>query len=197
MKLHIRENLNNNIELQKDIKKSIRTLAALDTDVTTYEQLEQLNSIIPAFLSYVKRFKNKGLPIEDCIDYIIQEAYGWLKLVQKEYNEKLEYDKKVDLLSTTLNKFLQSNYTILDYDKNDEGCYWTIEAPTNATHEDCIDFVDRIVDATSGRYSGTGRGGSWSQWWIVADGVRLEAGWEDHSINWEVRIPYKSSTFAH
>jgi hypothetical protein len=197
MKLHIRENLNNNIELQKDIKKSIRTLAALDTDVTTYEELEQLNSMLPAFLSSVKRFKNKGLPIEDCIDYIIQEAYEWLKLVQKEYNEKLEYDKKVDLLSTTLNKFLQSNYIVLDYDKNTEGCCWTIEAPTNATHEDCIDFVDSIVATTYGKYSGTGRGGSWSKWWIVADGVRLEAGWKDHSNNWEVTIPYKFTTFTH
>lgn len=193
MKLHINEGLDSNLEFQKTIKRDVRKIAAVDPETTTYEDLKQLDLSVPYFSKAIAHCEEKGLSIEDCIDYVIEQSRQWLDWVQSEYNQKAEYDKKVDSLIPVLNSFLKSNYVILDYDKNDEGAKWTIEAPTNATHDDCIEFADSIVDAVNGKYYMTTRGGSWSNWHILANGVELKAGWKLHTKNWEVELNYRYS----
>ncbi len=69
-------------------------------------------------------------------------------------------------------------YPLITSDNNT----WVFEAPEGATHDDCIEFVDRVVEAVNGRYYGTGRGGSWTAWNIAAPGkIRLKAGWVKYS----------------
>lgn len=194
MKLHIKEDLNSNLEFQKTIRRDVRKIAAVDPETTTYEDLKQLD-LVPYFLHAIAHCEKKGLPIEDCVDYVIEQSRQWLDWIQGEYNKKAEYDKKVDSLIPVLNSFLKSNYVILDYDKNDEGAKWTIKAPAHATQDDCVDFVDSVVNAIDGKYYITARGGSWSRWDILANGVQLKAGWKAHTKNWEVEMDYRYSNF--
>jgi hypothetical protein len=88
-----------------------------------------------------------------------------------------------------LDVFLQNNYNVLNTTSSSDGYSWTIIPPKNSNHDDCIAFVDSIVDAVDGRYYTTGRGWSWSRWWLICDdGVRIEAGWSDRKDYWVVNL---------
>lgn len=189
-KLKIRESLNGFEKRIRDIKTDIRKIAAVDPDTTTYEDLKQLNFTVLNIQRDIEKSEKKGLSIEDCIDNIIDATMHGLKFLKDRNNEKVEYDKKVDALIPIIDTFLKDNYTVINVDKTGEGVFWTIEPPKRSNHDDCIAFVDSVVDAVNGKYYMTGRGSCWSSWHILSNGVELIAGWKSHTNNWEVEIDY-------
>ena len=195
-KLYIKEDLDSDmVSLKKSIKSDIRKVASVDPDVSTYEDLKHIDLNNRYLLVVIDRCERKGLDVDDCIDYVIQYAQTWLKRIDDEYKETDDYNKKVDALISIIDRFLNTNYTVIDKVENQKNIIWTVKAPEGADHDDCISFVDSVVSAVNGRYYGTGRGGSWSMWDILSNGVEFKAGWKDHSDDWEVKIGYRTGNF--
>ena len=173
----------------KQVKAYIRKIASLDPNVTTYEDLMSLDwSGMRMIEDEIRRCESKGLSVEDCIDSVIEDLRYWVKWMNDEMKKSSEYKDKIDRVYSVLDTFLQSNYKVQNKIDSSEGYFWTIIPPKNADHDDCIAFVDSVVDAVNGHYNTTGRGGSWSRWNIICDdGVRLSAGWLGRTY-WSVQL---------
>lgn len=199
-KLRLSESLNERVTpgfaptKVKELRTFIRRVASLDPDVTTYRELRDIAKQF-GYDSVVRQYEQKGLPIENCIDKLIDELRYWVKYIEEQQQHKTEYDNAINnRLVPEITKYLNNNYTVIDTEYDDEHMFWCIE-PVEG--ESVIDFVDGVVATVKGDYTLTGRGGSWSAWNLITpDGIQLKAGWDiyhdKYGDNWMVEIPYYS-----
>lgn len=178
-------------EFIKAFKADLRKIASIDPDTATYDDLLNINWNSFNLKGIISTQEEKGLSVDDCIDKLITiqtERIAYLKNKQKEYTE---YNTRVNNFKSVLDRYLTTNYNVIENKVTEDGIYWYIELPEGARHKDCIEFVDGVVDAVNGKYSGTARGGSWTTWDIrTADGIRVRAGWGNPKNCWKVEIPY-------
>lgn len=167
------------------IKLDRRKVASLDPDTTTYEDLNAIewrSGRLSA--NIVKLYEEKGLSVEECIEDLIDTFQQRLASCKNEMDKERDYKARAEQIRDILSAFLDEEYNVIDETERS----WIIEPPANASHQDCIAFVDDVKDAIDGRYYGTGRGGSWSMWDLLSsDNVRVKAGWTRDDM-WEVVI---------
>ena len=169
------------------LKADRRKVASLDPDTTTYEDLHQIDWESGRTSSQiVDSNEKKGMNVEDCIEDLIDTFQENLAYCKNEMDKERDYNASAEQLHGSLSAFLDDAYNVID----ETEFSWIIEPPVDATHQDCIAFVDDVKDAIDGRYYGTGRGGSWTAWGLLsADNVRVTAGWTRDNM-WYVEIQH-------
>lgn len=127
--------------------------------------------------NFIKRDIQKGLSEEEAIDGLLDWMYNQINNTKQELEQAKEYEEKSSGLMNNLANGvggLSSMYDVIQVTKE----FILIQPWKDAKHKDCIQFVDQVVNLLNCSFSGTGRGGSWTQWNLVTDtGVRLSAGW--------------------
>lgn len=132
----------------------------------------------------INKHIDKGYSIEDAIEKEVDNLMDLIKTLKSNYTHEVEYEEEIPAVVSKLHDALDNKYSLL----SETGDKITYEPVENASHKDCIKFVDDVVSAVDGKYSGTGRGGSWTMWDILTDtGIRLKAGWNQDD-NWEIII---------
>ena len=195
MKLYINERTyrpeRNPREFIRELRLDLSKVASIDTQSCTYDDILSLDVSRGArdiIKNCVDKAQKKGWTPEDCVDDILVEIQGWMDWFKQELKDRQEQDIKADEIYRILDNFLNNNYEVIEQ-KFENGYFeFVIEPSELSDHSDCINFADDIVAAVKGRYYGTGRGGSWSMWNILAyNGLELKAGWKDHSDNFIVK----------
>lgn len=153
--------------LRKDLKLLARcqTLEdALSTDWHTFR-----------YGNFLSRKVDKGVDFDTALDEEIESIMELIQRTKRDYNERIVYEKNAeDDMNLLLRGLKERNYNIIEIRED----FIVIQPDLESTHSDCIKFVDDVVDILNGRYHGTGRGGSWTQWDIVSsNNVRFKAGW--------------------
>lgn len=182
------------IKLNESISKSLQTKNYIEAckvdlkNVLNCNSLEDLNNIDwksgSLYVGVIKRLVDEGFSFEEIIDNIEYRLLNVLQNAKSRYAEEVAYEKEIPNVLSKLHSTLDTEYRLLsETDKSLE-----YEPVFGATHQDCINFVDKVVESVDGKYSGTGRGGSWTMWSILTDkNIRLQAGWS-HNDNWTVII---------
>ena len=66
---------------------------------------------------------------------------------------------------------------ISDINETNNNIYISIDSPYIESREDLISFVDDVKATVGGRFSGTGRGGSWTAWDLISENnISLKVG---------------------
>lgn len=186
--------------MKKYIKASISSssqelkskLKGLKSDFLQLARCETLEDVQTALWSYwnvgnfIQRKIDKGQAVEEAIDDMLDSIYQDIQTVKSEIEYKVAYEERASKLMTEL-EHLDSLYDLV----GNNGEIMIFNAPEGATHQDCIEFVDDVVSAIKGRYTTTGRGGSWTAWDLQsASGVRFKAGWYEGtgSNKWFIEV---------
>lgn len=112
--------------------------------------------------------------IDDFIDSWLDSLRDMIQQCKEDYAMSADYTVSAENWINMLYNQLNDEYELVDFDTTKI----IVKAPEGATHRDCINFVDHIVDLIDGKYIETGRGGSWTAWHLKSnDGVRFRAGW--------------------
>ena len=131
----------------------------------------------------VKQQMGLGQTLEESIDSMLDTIHEYIKKTKQEIVQSREYAAKKAQVFETLHD-LSDRYELVDITESK----LIFNPPEGATHEDCIHFVDDVVNLVNGKYVFTGRGGSWTRWDLKSDsGVNLQAGWEGNGL-WSVNV---------
>lgn len=167
-------------------------LLALQHDLKSLAKCETLDDVNQVgwesynFARYINMaVEEKGTPVEDAIQDNIEYLSDKIKEKKIELRDAIHYERKSEELMNSIESQLkQEGYSVSRDDENDI----VVIPPEGATHKDCIEFVDKIVAMIGGKYSLTGRGGSWTAWNLRShNNVRLKAGWT-RDDNWMVEL---------
>lgn len=122
----------------------------------------------------VDRFVDKADDIDEFIDSWLDSLRELIQQCKEDYAMSADYTVSAENWINMLYNQLNEEYELVDFDP----AKIIVKAPEGATHRDCINFVDHIVDLIDGKYIQTGRGGSWTAWNLKSnDGVQFKAGW--------------------
>lgn len=121
----------------------------------------------------IQRAVDRGKSEEEAIDDMLDSMYQDIQSIKADIDNRSAYEEEADRLMTHL-EHLDGAYELISNDGN----IMIFNAPEGANHQDCIEFVDDVVSAIQGKYSGTGRGGSWTAWDLrSSSGIYFKAGW--------------------
>lgn len=184
MKKYIKANVDF-MGLVQALKRDRRKAASLDPDTTTYDDLKAIewtSGRSPEW--WIEGSEKRGESVEECIDHLIDGFGEQLEWNYGEIAEQQVYRQNVEALRPIISEYLDDNYNVIDQTDTK----WIIEPYADASHQDCIDFVDNFRKAINAKYTGTGYGGSWSVWDLFSeDGVYIKAGWTRDDM-WFVEI---------
>lgn len=163
------------VNLQADLKSLAQCSTIEDVDAVEWKAWRLSNFIH-------NEIERNGVSVNDAIQDNIEWLCDQIKKTKQDYRNTLDYEQNaVKLMKEIEAKLRQVQYHILSADDTKI----VVQPPENANHRDCITFVDNVVVAIDGKFHGTARGGSWTQWDLLSSGgVRFKAGWEDD--NWVV-----------
>lgn len=171
IKLKESEKLRQHIKL---IKKDIAAMAAADS----IEDLE--NYPWGSFRSQDKYIRNSLKnydSFDDCIDAWLDTYYELLQNQKEQLAKALKREAAIPTVQEQIFGMVDTtDYELVGYSEDE--MWFDFQIPAGATAEDTYRFVDAVAHATNAKYSGTGRGGSWTTWNLLTpDGVRIDAGY--------------------
>lgn len=142
-------------------------------DIRAYDKESQGEYILSKLFD--SRMNKQNMSFEDAKEDVIDFLYR----TRANARSELELRNKRSLDSKSImNKVkseLSKDYKLVSESENT--LYF--KAPDNSTHDDCIAFVDKVVAASGGKYTYTGRGGSWTLWDILTpEGSYIKAGYD-------------------
>ena len=155
-------------------------------DIRAYDKEGQGEYILSKLFD--SRMNKRNMSFEDAKEDVIDFLYR----TRADAKSELELRNKRSLESKSImNKVkseLSKDYKLVSESENT--LYF--KAPDNSTHDDCIAFVDKVVAVSGGKYTYTGRGGSWTQWDILTpEGSYIKAGY-DYSNEDNYAVYFKS-----
>lgn len=164
------------------LKHDFKMLAKCDS-LEDVKNTEWMSWNISRFIS---RDIEKGQLKEDAIDNMLDFLHEQIVECKKDLEDAQEYEDKCSGLMNNLSNSIASIYDVIDV--SDE--YVLVQPFEGANHKDCIQFVDHVVSLLGCKFSGTARGGSWTQWDLITDtGVKLKAGWSDSFDSRRFNVP--------
>ena len=155
-------------------------------DIRAYDKESQGEYILSKLFD--SRMNKQNMSFEDAKEDVIDFLYR----TRADAKSELELRNKRSLESKSImNKVkseLSKDYKLVSESENT--LYF--KAPDNSTHDDCIAFVDKVVAVSGGKYTSTGRGGSWTLWDILTpEGSYIKAGY-DYSNKDNYAVYFKS-----
>ena len=155
-------------------------------DIRAYDKESQGEYILSKLFD--SRMNKQNMSFEDAKEDVIDFLYR----TRADAKSELELRSKRSLESQSImNKVkseLSKDYKLVSESENT--LYF--KAPDNSTHDDCIAFVDKVVAVSGGKYTSTGRGGSWTLWDILTpEGSYIKAGY-DYSNKDNYAVYFKS-----
>ena len=188
-----RRELPNNQAKLKALRQDIRNVASCRNE----QDLENLE--IQSWNSkYAKRiwndnFEKQGIvDFEDKIDFIIDWLYENARYTKETISRFSSEISKADEVFNRITKYL-ANYKPtetfpylqpLTYEVKSDEIY---VYPEKYSRADLIRFIDHLIRDLDGRYYGTGRGGSWTSWNVLIDGIEFQIGPSDTEDCWTIR----------
>ena len=155
-------------------------------DIRAYDKESQGEYILSKLFD--RRMNKQNMSFEDAKEDVIDFLYR----TRADAKSELELRNKRSLESKSImNKVkseLSKDYKLVS--ESEDTLYF--KAPGNSTHDDCIAFVDKVVAVSGGKYTSTGRGGSWTLWDILTPGGSyIKAGY-DYSNKDNYAVYFKS-----
>lgn len=155
-------------------------------DIRAYDKESQGEYILSKLFD--SRMNKQNMSFEDAKEDVIDFLYR----TRADAKSELELRNKRSLESKSImNKVkseLSKDYKLVS--ESEDTLYF--KAPSNSTHDDCIAFVDKVVAVSGGKYTSTGRGGSWTLWDILTPGGSyIKAGY-DYSNKDNYAVYFKS-----
>lgn len=155
-------------------------------DIRAYDKESQGEYILSKLFD--SRMNKQNMSFEDAKEDVIDFLYR----TRADAKSELELRNKRSLESKSImNKVkseLSKDYKLVS--ESEDTLYF--KAPGNSTHDDCIAFVDKVVAVSGGKYTSTGRGGSWTLWDILTPGGSyIKAGY-DYSNKDNYAVYFKS-----
>lgn len=155
-------------------------------DIRAYDKESQGEYILSKLFD--SRMNKQNMSFEDAKEDVIDFLYR----TRADAKSELELRNKRSLESKSImNKVkseLSKDYKLVS--ESEDTLYF--KAPDNSTHDDCIAFVDKVVAVSGGKYTFTGRGGSWTLWDILTpEGSYIKAGY-DYSNKDNYAVYFKS-----
>lgn len=174
----------------QNLEKKIKALKQDFRNLATCETAEDVKSIQWNYWNIGKMVDDAD-DIDEFIDSWLDTFRDMIKQCKEDYAMSADYTVSAESWINMLYNQLNEEYELIDFDTTKI----VIQAPEGATHDDCINFVDHIVDLIDGKYIETGRGGSWTAWNIKSNnGVRFKAGWYNGSGSGEWFVQADVST---
>lgn len=164
--------------LKKDFKNLSRCDSLEDVKSTEWNYWRVDN--------FIQMAVDGGKSEEEAIDDMLDSIYQDIQSTKADIDNRSAYEQEADRLMTHL-EHLDGAYELISNDGN----IMIFNAPEGANHRDCIEFVDDVVSAIQGKYSGTGRGGSWTVWDLrSSSGIYFKAGWYNStgSGKWYIEV---------
>lgn len=119
-----------------------------------------------------ERFENMGVTdFDEKIDLIIDwlcDTADYIKETSNRYSTGIE---TADRVLKDMEEYLTSRNFSHEVTSDGIKVY-----PENGTRDDLIQFIDDLIASLGGKYHGTGRGGSWSAWNVLIDGIEFQIG---------------------
>ena len=174
-------------------------ISALRSDIRTVARCENQSELDTCEIKsynpkYIKKVwenlaeKHGITDFDEKIDMILE----WLQNTMQYYKTDMnKYSEEIKTADTVINKIMDYMKTVSDY------CYQF--SSTDSTFEiepmDGADlsrsslqkFIDNLLEALGGRYYGTGRGGSWTSWNVLIDGIEFQIGPSGDGSCWTIR----------
>ena len=160
----------------------------------------QLVEDYPKVISMLHKYIREVARCENQAELEATEAYSSRGLTwDKSLQDITDFDEKIDIIIETFQKeidmFKGFQADKLDEISREEQAVADIEAylssigidfdtqedgihvyPTDLSRESLISFIDNLIATLDGRYFGTGRGGSWSAWNVLINGIDFQIG---------------------
>ncbi len=170
-------------------------LSALKSDFKLLAQCDSLEDVQSVewktwnVTGLISRDIQKGMSAEDAIDEMMDWLHEQIKSTKQELDNAKQYEANSSgLIENLVNGVggLSKMYDVVQVTSE----FAAVQPWEGANHKDCIQFVDQVVNLLNCKFSGTGRGGSWTQWDLITDtGVRLKAGWSNSFDTIQFNIP--------
>lgn len=173
-------------------EKDLRSIKLYRKDLKLLLSCETIEDIDSADWNYwkfdrkVHAYMNEGSSFEDAIDQTSDDIQSYIEYAKNEYKRHMNIETHAKELFNKVKSSLSKKYDLSSADE--KNAKLVFNPPVDANHKDCIEFVDDVVAESGGRYSGTGRGGSWTKWNILADDVEFKAGWGNDD-SWVIEFP--------
>lgn len=142
-------------------------------DIRAYDKESQGEYILPKLFDI--RMNKRNMSFEDAKEDVIDFLYRTRANAKSELELRNKRSLESKSIMNKVKSELSKDYKLVFESENT--LYF--KAPDNSTHDDCIAFVDKVVAASGGEYTATGRGGSWTQWNILTPGgSSIKAGYD-------------------
>lgn len=167
----------------KALKQDIRNVAACrnEEDLANLE-IKSWNSNSEKHI-WNSRFEKMGVTdFDEKIDLIIDWLYDSVKYAKETSDTYTNEISTADEVQSKIRNYLaQHDYYFDEFDS------MFIVRPEDLSRDALINFIDDLISTLGGRYHGTGRGGSWTAWNIMIDGIEYQIGPTDSREAWEIR----------
>lgn len=174
-------------------------ISALRSDIKTIARCENQAELdtceIKSYNSkYIKKVwedlaEKQGITdFDEKIDMILE----WLQNSMQYYKADMDkYSEEVKTADAVINKIMNYMKTVTDYcySFNSVDSIFEIEPMdgSDLSRSSLQQFIDNLLEALGGRYYGTGRGGSWTSWNVLIDGIEFQIGPSDDRSCWIIR----------
>lgn len=164
------------------IKHDIRVIARCNDEADL--AAADIHSSNPNAIKHIwnEHAENKGMDFDEKIDYILDYLYQSLQYFKEELDRKQQETNKADNILFEIENYLRDNQFNFETDVDHIYVY-----PLYRSRDELIRFIDGLIAELGGRYFGTGRGGSWTSWNILIDGIEFQIGPDDYKDCWLIR----------
>lgn len=127
---------------------------------------------------------------DEKIDMILEWLQNTMQFYKTDMNKYFEEVKAADAVIQKIMHYLDTvpNYC---YSFTSTDSIFEIEPLTpedaDLSRSSLQQFIDNLLEALGGRYYGTGRGGSWTSWNVLIDGIEFQIGPSNDGSCWIIR----------
>lgn len=161
-------------KMTEDYPKVIAMLRGWIREVSRCETLEELQHT-EAYRSRGwdrdARMQDTTLDFTEKLDMIIDSLYNEINTFTQFQTEKLDELSREEQAISDIEQYLTG--AGISFVTQEDGIH---VYPDDLGRASLVNFIDNLIAALGGQYFGTGRGGSWTAWHVLINGIDFEIG---------------------